>query len=387
MVALKEEFTKDREDSDESYTQVCLRFINGNEYIDTSLPIIVVAVLLFLKKWMTENSKILPIKGIKFIAQLTYDANTQLFCLNTQCPLACSKMQGIRSFFHNQKPLSDNPSYNYNPHYHPITINDHPSTYEYGPFGELVSQTGSYVSENTYKFSTKPQDTETGYYYYGFRYYDAENGRWPNRDPIGEVGGINLYGMIGNDSINLWDRLGLCWSRIAAHRWWSIGGGNVTLDRTGCTDIVTSSIDPKMDQYFTDKIKPEIEKHNRDDLPSYFTGQNPPDLPIPRGESGVWWIGGMQLKVRWGCNLKCNDQGEFQYRCLADFDMADEYSGQFEPLDNHILGDIIGFPVFMTGFLNAGMNPGSTIDSFIEGTFGEAYTVSHTFIKDWDGTL
>ena len=71
------------------------------------------------------------------------------------------------------------------------------ASYEYGPFGELVSESGSYSAaegspddcgKNTYKFSTKPQDTETGYYYYVFRYYDPNNGRWLNRDPIGEPG-------------------------------------------------------------------------------------------------------------------------------------------------------------------------------------------------------
>ena len=44
--------------------------------------------------------------------------------------------------------------------------------------------------------------------YYGFRYYDAETGRWPSRDPIGERGGLNLYGMVGNDAVNDWDFLG-----------------------------------------------------------------------------------------------------------------------------------------------------------------------------------
>jgi hypothetical protein len=34
-------------------------------------------------------------------------------------------------------------------------------------------------------------------------------GRWPNRDPIGEKGGLNLYGMVGNSPINRWDLLGL----------------------------------------------------------------------------------------------------------------------------------------------------------------------------------
>jgi uncharacterized protein RhaS with RHS repeats len=34
-------------------------------------------------------------------------------------------------------------------------------------------------------------------------------GRWPSRDPIGERGGINLYGMVGNDPVNRRDVLGL----------------------------------------------------------------------------------------------------------------------------------------------------------------------------------
>jgi hypothetical protein len=45
--------------------------------------------------------------------------------------------------------------------------------------------------------------------YYGYRYYSPEMGRWISRDPIGERGGINLYGMVGNDAINLVDPLGL----------------------------------------------------------------------------------------------------------------------------------------------------------------------------------
>jgi RHS repeat-associated protein len=60
-----------------------------------------------------------------------------------------------------------------------------------------------------YRFSTKPLDSETGLYYYGYRYYDPATGRWPSRDPIGEMGGINLYGFVGNDGITKIDLLGL----------------------------------------------------------------------------------------------------------------------------------------------------------------------------------
>jgi RHS repeat-associated protein len=46
-------------------------------------------------------------------------------------------------------------------------------------------------------------------YYYGFRYYDPVTGRWPNRDPIGEFGGLNLYHFNWNDALNWIDPFGL----------------------------------------------------------------------------------------------------------------------------------------------------------------------------------
>jgi RHS repeat-associated protein len=45
-------------------------------------------------------------------------------------------------------------------------------------------------------------------YYYGYRYYDPETGRWPSRDPIQERGGANLYGFVGNDGVDRVDLLG-----------------------------------------------------------------------------------------------------------------------------------------------------------------------------------
>jgi hypothetical protein len=45
--------------------------------------------------------------------------------------------------------------------------------------------------------------------FYGFRYYDPETGRWPNRDPMEERGGLNLYGFVRNNGINAWDLFGL----------------------------------------------------------------------------------------------------------------------------------------------------------------------------------
>ena len=44
-------------------------------------------------------------------------------------------------------------------------------------------------------------------------HYDPNIGRWINRDPIGEQGGMNLYGFIGNDGVKSVDRLGLLKAR------------------------------------------------------------------------------------------------------------------------------------------------------------------------------
>src|SRR5574344_2720058 len=49
---------------------------------------------------------------------------------------------------------------------------------EYGPFGELLSSTGSMATVNLFRFSTKYTDTESGLYYYGYRYYNSSLGRW-----------------------------------------------------------------------------------------------------------------------------------------------------------------------------------------------------------------
>ena len=53
------------------------------------------------------------------------------------------------------------------------------------------------------------QDSETGLYYYGYRWYDPLTGRWISVDPIGEDGGVNLYGFVGNNAPGLIDILGL----------------------------------------------------------------------------------------------------------------------------------------------------------------------------------
>ncbi|MEI6674656.1 MAG: RHS repeat-associated core domain-containing protein [Verrucomicrobiota bacterium] len=82
--------------------------------------------------------------------------------------------------------------------------------YEYDPFGNIIASGGDKAGDFSHRFSTKPLDLETGLYYYGYRYFDPLTGRWMSKDPIGERGGKNLYGFVGNDGQNHTDMFGLC---------------------------------------------------------------------------------------------------------------------------------------------------------------------------------
>jgi RHS repeat-associated protein len=66
------------------------------------------------------------------------------------------------------------------------------------------------------RFSTKYDDDESDLLYYGYRYYKASTGTWPNKDPKQEKGGLNLYAFTGNDSINHIDLIGLSTGTISA---------------------------------------------------------------------------------------------------------------------------------------------------------------------------
>ena len=81
--------------------------------------------------------------------------------------------------------------------------------YDYDPYGRCTKISGSIDADFGF----------TGYYYHQpsglhlalFRAYDADLGRWISRDPIGESGGINLYGYVGNQATVRLDLFGLDW--------------------------------------------------------------------------------------------------------------------------------------------------------------------------------
>jgi len=79
-------------------------------------------------------------------------------------------------------------------------------TYEYTAFGNLKSSIGNDLCR--FGFSSKERDLSTGFYYYGYRFYAPAWQRWVSRDPIGEDGGLNLYGYVDNAPVVFFDILG-----------------------------------------------------------------------------------------------------------------------------------------------------------------------------------
>ena len=81
--------------------------------------------------------------------------------------------------------------------------------YVYNAFGGTVSHSGDMDDDFSFRFSSKYLDDETGLYYYGYRYLSTALGRWVNRDPAEEWGGVNIYGCVGNEPVGQFDILGL----------------------------------------------------------------------------------------------------------------------------------------------------------------------------------
>jgi RHS repeat-associated protein len=79
--------------------------------------------------------------------------------------------------------------------------------YDYDVWGNSVTVNGDMSLDFGY----------TGQYFHAlsglnlflYRPYNPPLGRWLSRDPIGEAGGLNLYGYVENNPVNLTDPLGL----------------------------------------------------------------------------------------------------------------------------------------------------------------------------------
>lgn len=80
-------------------------------------------------------------------------------------------------------------------------------TFEYGPWGEVVSHEGGRTQ--AFGYAGGLWDEDTGLVLFGARWYDAGLGRWLSKDPARFGGGVNFYAYVENRPIGAIDPLGL----------------------------------------------------------------------------------------------------------------------------------------------------------------------------------
>jgi insecticidal toxin complex protein TccC len=86
-------------------------------------------------------------------------------------------------------------------------IISHEGYYPFGATAWMLKYPADGIDYKTVRYSGKEMDV-SGLYYYGERYYAAWLQRWLSADPNGEVDGLNLYAMVGNNPLLYVDRTG-----------------------------------------------------------------------------------------------------------------------------------------------------------------------------------
>lgn len=80
---------------------------------------------------------------------------------------------------------------------------------DYDSFGNIIAQSNISAADR-YTYTGREFDSETGFFYYRARYYDAHLGRFISQDPIGfAAGDANLYRYVGNQSLVATDPSGM----------------------------------------------------------------------------------------------------------------------------------------------------------------------------------
>jgi RHS repeat-associated protein len=78
---------------------------------------------------------------------------------------------------------------------------------DYDEFGNITQDTNP--GFHPFGFAGGLYDADTGLMRFGARDYDPVVGRWTTKDPIGFAGGLNMYGYVMGDPVNLADPSGL----------------------------------------------------------------------------------------------------------------------------------------------------------------------------------
>jgi RHS repeat-associated protein len=183
--------------------------------------------------WDAENRLIKVVRGAKQMAAVTYDALGRRSTKTAAGVTTTYEYDGADIFrqltgtslsgYWIQGPGVDEPLAFENPsgvltYYHADGLgsilqrsnslgNATGSAITYSAFGVPSVGTGSMPAGPA--FTGRDWDQEAGLYYYRTRYYDAAHGRFLSEDPLGVLGGINLYVYVGNNPTILIDPSGM----------------------------------------------------------------------------------------------------------------------------------------------------------------------------------
>lgn len=97
----------------------------------------------------------------------------------------------------------------------------------YAPYGELVANQIPYGYDERFKFTGKERDAETGYDYFGARYYWSALGHFISPDPLsGKTPDISSYAYCGWNPVNRIDPDGRVWESIWDVAWLAWDGAS-----------------------------------------------------------------------------------------------------------------------------------------------------------------
>jgi len=117
-------------------------------------------------------------------------------------------------------------------------------------------------------------------------------GRWPNRDPIGEEGGANLYGFVENNGINSFDPFGLLDTPSSTITPWELGWEWLTGDKPKHQEFNDGGHFAELLRKH-DHIRKLINKAADEAARQCANGCNSKDFQIT-GENGNYDLGGVQ---------------------------------------------------------------------------------------------
>jgi RHS repeat-associated protein len=123
--------------------------------------------------------------------------------------------------------------------------------YAYDAFGKVLNQEETIPNPFKYVGQFGVMDEENGLFYMRARYYDPEVGRFISKDPIGLLGGLNMYAYVQNNPINYIDPWGLIRYNAPPPR--TVPPEGATLNALQCLEqcLQTATNNPTLDLLVT----------------------------------------------------------------------------------------------------------------------------------------